>query len=307
MTQRTRSGFESALISLGSAVQKEPRYAEAYAELAVAYNLMGQYNWIREDEARSLGRAAALQALALDPSLAEARAALGFSYWFYDWDIDRGREELTNAVARQPNNVDAHHWLALVLMTANRMPEAEQQMREALKLDPAAPVLKTNLAWVHYTQGRFPLAVQEMNAVVRQHPEFSSVHIKLVEADFMLGDRDRTWTEYQTLIRTAHPPEILEQVNKAYAKDGLPAAIKVLKDVPGSDSYDHAEEEARYLMLAGDPAHALLKLREGILTRDGWMIFVPTDPVFTALHKDPAYQQIVQQIQRNPAQLASAR
>jgi len=305
--QRSRAGFETALISLGNAVQKEPRYAEAYAELAVAYNLMGQYNWMRQDEARSQGRAAAMQALALDPSLAEARAALGFSYWFYDWDNDRAREELTNAVARQPNNVDAHHWLAMALLTGGQLDQSERQMREALALDPASPILKTNLGWVHYTQGRFPLAVQEMTAVVRQNPGFISAHYKLISAAFMMGDRRRGFQETQALLHFDATPGLSDRIDQEYEKNGYAAALKLLVAMPDDGSYANEVEQARYLIYAGDPGGAIGKLQEGLRVHNGWMIFVPTDPAFTALRKDPAFQQILQQIQRNPAQLASAR
>ncbi len=51
------------MLHFGRAVQEDPKYARAYAQLAVTYNLMGQYNWMRQDEARSQAKAAAMQAL----------------------------------------------------------------------------------------------------------------------------------------------------------------------------------------------------------------------------------------------------
>jgi TolB-like protein/Tfp pilus assembly protein PilF len=303
--QRSRSGFESALVSLGNAVQREPRYAEAYAELAVCYNLMGQYGWMRQDEARSQGKAAALQALALDPTLAEARAALGFSYWFYDWDSDRGREELANATARQPNNVDAHHWLGMVLLTSGQLSDSEREIREALKLDPASPILHTNLGWVHYTQGRFPLAVQEMSAVLKQNPGFISAHYKLISAAYMMGDRRRGWQEVQALNRLDSVSGLQGRAGAVYQKDGESAALKMIVDTPDDGSYKNEVEEARYLMFANDPAGAVQQLQKGMQRHNAWLIFVPTDPAFAPLRKDPAFQQIVATVQSGTLHVAA--
>jgi Tfp pilus assembly protein PilF len=57
----------------------------------------------------------------------------------------------------EPTNVDAHHWYAMVLMTSGQIDNAEKEMRIALALDPKAPILRTNLGWVHY-MGRWARA-----------------------------------------------------------------------------------------------------------------------------------------------------
>ena len=300
--QRSKAGFETALVDFGDAVQHEPRYPEAYAELAVAYNLMGQYGWMRQDEARSQGKAAALQALALDPTLAEARAALGFSYWYYDWDSPRGRDELTSAVARQPNNVDAHHWLAMVLITTGQLPAAEQQMREAIKLDPASPILKTNLGWVHYTEGRFPLAVQEMQAVTRQNPQFLSAHYKLIPAAYLMGDRRLAWSETQTFLRLSGATKLVDEITQVYQKDGYNAGMKALLASPvDTASYANPVELAKKYLSVDDTPDAIRELQAGLDARNGWMIFIRTDPAFAPLAHDPAFTRILAAVKPPPS------
>jgi DNA-binding winged helix-turn-helix (wHTH) protein/TolB-like protein len=305
VAQRSQAGFQTALLTLRGAVQKEPRYGEAYAELAVSCNLMGQYDWMAQEEARSQGRAAAMQALALDPTLAEARAALGFSYWFYDWDSERALDELRSAVARQPNNVDAHHWLAMVLLTSDQLDQAEEQMREALTLDPASPILQTNLGWVHYTQGRFPLAVRELTDVLKQSPKFIPAHFKLLSASYMMGDQDRAWEEVQTIARLAYPAETFERMNQAHAKGGLAAALKLLVATPAGAFYANDVDQARELMFAGDSVGALRKLQDGARSHDGWMVFVPIDPAFGPLRKEPVFTRIAEDVQKISTQISN--
>jgi len=297
LAQRRRASFESALVSFGEAVQKEPHYAQAYAQLAVTYNLMGQYDWMRQEEARSQGRAAALQALALDPGIVEAKAALGFSYWFYDWDSKHAESELASAVEHDPNNVDAHHWLAMVLMTNGQTGRAEEQMHEALALDPRSLILNTNLGWVHYMGGQYTQALQEMTAVEKQNPSFSTAHHKLQPVAYMLGDKQRAWDELHTQLELTATPELADDIARVYAKSGYSAALKALIFTDRQTTYySNAAEDATDLFLAGDRDGALRSLQKGLREHDGWMVFVPADPVFAPLHKDIAYQQIVQQV-----------
>lgn len=179
LSQRSKQGFENAMLNFGHAVQEDPKYARAYAQLAVTYNLMGQYNWMRQDEAKSHAKAAAMQALSIDDSSSEAHAALGFSEWFYDWNPAQAEKELLRAISLDPNKVDAHHWYSQFLMTSGRVDEAELQMHAALALDPKALILQTNLGWIQYTARQYPLAIAEMKQVVAQNPDFLTAHYKL--------------------------------------------------------------------------------------------------------------------------------
>lgn len=301
LAQRRRTAFDSALLSFGEAIQKEPRYAQAYAQLAVTYNLMGQYDWMRQEQARSQGRAAALQALAITPDLVEAKAALGFSYWFYDWDSIRGESELASAVEHDPNNVDAHHWLAMVLMTNGQTQRAEEQMHEALALDPRSLILNTNLGWVHYMGRRYTQALQELTAVETQSPMFSTAHHKLQPVAYMLGDKQRAWDELYAQLQITSTPEFTDRIARVYARDGYTAAMKALVTTPGDNVfYSNPAEDALDYMFAGDRDGALQSLQLGLRNHDGWMVFIAADPAFEPLHKDPAYQRIMERVRSAP-------
>jgi TolB-like protein/DNA-binding winged helix-turn-helix (wHTH) protein/Tfp pilus assembly protein PilF len=300
--QRSREGFENALLSFGQAVELDPHYARAYAELSVTYNLMGQYNWMRQAEANSQGRAAALQALALDPSLAEAHAALGFSDWFYMWDPTSAEKELRQAIALQPNNVNAIHWLAMVMMTEGRFKDAEDQMQTAISLDPNSLILRTNLGWVHYTARNYPLAINEMEAVVKQNPGFLTAHVKLWWAYSVMNQDKNAWHELESILSVIESPAVTQKVQSTYSANGYKAAMKDWIDENAKDddtSYSNAPDRARLLTFAGEFPKAIRELQHGLANRDGWMIFVETDPAFDPLHSDPAYQNAIKEVHKS--------
>lgn len=297
LSQRSRDGFENAMLHFGRAVQQDPQYARAFAQLAVTYNLMGQYNWMRQDEARSQAKAAAMQALSQDSTLAEAHAALAFSLWFYDWDFPRAEQHFLRALELDPNNVDAHHWYSQLLMTSGRFDESEKQMHAALALDPNSLILRTNLGWIHYMERKYPLAIEEMKQVVSQNPNFLTAHYKLWYAYSVIHDEPHAWQEFQIVIHSISSPEQEGSVRAAYKTGGYASALQTLAQAhDDTEYYGNHIDAARCLIFSGNLPETLKVLNTGLLMHDGWMVFVPTDPAFDPLHPDPSYGKIVSQL-----------
>jgi TolB-like protein/DNA-binding winged helix-turn-helix (wHTH) protein/Flp pilus assembly protein TadD len=302
LSQRSKQDFERAMQSFSYAIQEDPQYADAYAQLAVTYNLMGQYNWMRQDEARSQAKAAALQALTLDDTSGEAHAALGFSEWFYDWNSIDAEKQMLRAIELEPNNVDAHHWYSQLLMTEGRLDESERQMHAALALDPNSLILRTNLGWIHYTARNYPLAIEEIKLVVTQNPGFLTAHYKLWWIYSVIHDEPHAWQEFQIVARSISSPEQGAKVLSAYKTTRYAGALLTLAGAGDSNYYGNRVDAARCMIFAGNSADALRELGIGLKQHDGWMIFVPTDPAFDPLHSDPSYLLIVKNLRNNSKQ-----
>jgi adenylate cyclase len=304
LAKRSKNGLESALQNFGSAVALDPQYARAYAELAVTYNLMGQFGWMSTSQAHSQARAAALQAIAADPDLAEAHAALGFDTWFYEWNPGAAEKELSRAIELEPTNVDALHWYALVLMTSGKLPQAEKQMRAALALDPKALILRTNLGWIHYTARNYPQAIEEMQAVLKDDPNFLTAHYKLWWAYSVTGDVPQAMKELETLGLILFDEASEKTMADAYAKEGYPAALQeLLVENQRHPSYPYLlVDDARRMCFAGDKAGALQRLQQAVDNREGWMIVVESDPAFDGLRGAPEYAKVIQKLDAVSAQ-----
>lgn len=297
-SQRSREGFEKAVENFGNAVAVDPHYAAAYAQLASTYNLMGQYSWMDPGNARSLGRAAASQALSLDPTQSEAHAALGFSYWFYDWDPSAAEQEFRRAIALDHASIDAHHWYAQMLMTAGRFGEAEEQMQAAIDIDPLSPILRTNLGWLRYYEGNYPRAIQEIDGVLNGNPDFLSAHYKLWYAYSAMGDRKHAAQEFPWIVHGIADPARERTIQDEYNRNGYDAALRALVADEGSGATGSTVEGARCLVIAGDRAGALALLQRAYQIHEGWTIFVPADPTFTSLRNDSRFQAIAQEIRK---------
>jgi TolB-like protein/DNA-binding winged helix-turn-helix (wHTH) protein/Tfp pilus assembly protein PilF len=302
LSLRSKEGFENALQSFGSALSEDPHYARAYAELAVTYNLMGQYNWISTNQAHGQGKAAAVQAVEADPNLADAHAAMGFNKWFYEWDSAGAEKELLQAIQLEPSNVDAHHWYAMVLMTSGRIDNAEKEMRIALALDPKALILRTNLGWVHYMGRQYPLAIQELQSVVRDNPSFLTAHYKLWWTYSVTGDFPRAWEELKAIVHVISTPENEKRILMTYEKEGYAASLHALSTSSGTVYTGSMVDAARCMTIAGDKAEALKFLQTGMNRHEGWMIFVESDPAFDVLRSEPEFSRTLQEVHSISAQ-----
>ena len=67
-----------------------------------------------------IGRDSAMSYQGRRDTLTQIAAALGYSEWFYEWNVPAAEQELRRALQLDPHNVDAHHWYSQVLMTSGR-------------------------------------------------------------------------------------------------------------------------------------------------------------------------------------------
>ncbi len=301
LSRRSKASLERALENFAAATVSDPHYARAYAGLAVTYNLMGAYSWVSPGCAHSFAKAAAAQAIAADPSLGEAHAALGYSQWFYEWNLPAAERELRRAIQLDPNNADAHHWYSQVLMTSGRFAEAEQEMRAALELDPRSLILRTNMGWLHYFERRYPLAIEEMQSVVREDPDFVTAHYKLWEAYSANGDEPNAWKECREMTRLLCSQENADKVVSAYQQGGYSSALKSFVGIKPADSPGSFVDGSRYMIFAGDKACAMEYLERAFREKDGWMIFVPIDPSFDPLRADSRFSRLMLQVRPTTA------
>ena len=89
------------------ALRRDPNYALVDAGLADAYSNLSDW-FLAPRQVMPQAKAAAMRALELDESLAEAHTSLAFIKVIYDWDWSGAAREVQRAIELNPNSADAH-------------------------------------------------------------------------------------------------------------------------------------------------------------------------------------------------------
>jgi TolB-like protein len=189
------------------AVEADPGFAAAHAELARAYGQRLFY--VSRDEPALQERAfvEVQRALAIDPDLDAAHLAQGLLLWqsWNQFPHERAIAEYRRTLALNPNSDEAHHQLGLVYLHIGMLDDAMREVHEAMRLNPANTLAHFREGVVFLYQGRYDDALN----VFRQTPDgFQPGLLAFQSADalFHLGRKDDARATLDAYIR-AHPED----------------------------------------------------------------------------------------------------
>ncbi len=174
--KRSAPELAKAIELFEQAIALDPNYALAYAGLADGYSTSANSTFQPPEVGRVKAKAAALKAVALDDSLAEAHVALGRVYRNFDWDWARAEAEYRRAIVLNPNSADAYLAYANLLSFRGRHDEAIAANRRAHELDPLATRIASHLAAVLYNARRYDEAIAASQKALELAPDDSQSH-----------------------------------------------------------------------------------------------------------------------------------
>ncbi|MGH7711325.1 MAG: protein kinase domain-containing protein, partial [Gemmatimonadaceae bacterium] len=174
--QRTEATSTEAVRYFESAVARDPLFARAFAGLADAYLALPMYTRTSPAEAWPNAKSAALKALSLDGTLAEAHTALAYGTMLYEWDWPQAETRFRRAVAFDPAYSTAHHWYADFLAGRGRLEEALKEMQTAHALDPVSRITGAELAWMLHLTNRSDDALSQLEQLLQLDPNYAHGH-----------------------------------------------------------------------------------------------------------------------------------
>jgi Tfp pilus assembly protein PilF len=201
---RSPSGLGRAVAEFNAAIQRDPRYAQAYMGLANSYNLLPEFTLMAPAQAYAKAADAASRAIALAPSLAGAHAALAFADFYGRRDVASARREFSRAITLDPNDAIAHHWYATFLMTIGDFDAARVQIDRAAQLDPESAAILADKALILFYAGSARDAVTLLKQLETDQPQFASPHYYLSAIALMQGDDTDYLREMKLMADARH-------------------------------------------------------------------------------------------------------
>lgn len=182
----TEPGMKRAVGYFEEAIALDSNYAPAYAGLAHAYHELAYYE--PPNEVMPKAKQAALRALQLDNTSAEAHAALGWIKTHYDWDWSGAEQEYRHAIEDNPGSGLAHGQYAIYLDAMGRFEESLQQHKIAVELDPLWLIERACLGDLFKNARQYDSAREQYQKALELDPNFAEAHAGLAEVYLQEGN-----------------------------------------------------------------------------------------------------------------------
>jgi len=195
---RSRDGLEKAINHFGRAVEKDPKFALAYALLADCYYLQSNYGYRTGPQWIQDAKAAVDRALLLDNSIAEAHVAAAMIE-SYQEDNEVANASLRRALELNPNLAVAHLRYGWELSSSGHLDEAVREIKRARELDPLSPTNNTSLGLILGFVRQFPRCLKYCYRGVELAPNETLTQESLAYAYLLNGRYQQAIEHYQRL------------------------------------------------------------------------------------------------------------
>jgi TolB-like protein/class 3 adenylate cyclase/Tfp pilus assembly protein PilF len=296
----TKEGFLTAVGYFEQAIQKDPRYALAYAALATTYGMLGFFDMIPSSEADAKVEAATKKAVELDDRLAEAHIRLGWSQ-FHRHDFRDAIQELQRAVELNPSSAQAHLHLGNAYYFLRRFKEAAAETQKALELDPQSEPTLEHAATNYLYSGQPERAAELYTKALQLNPSSAGILDNLGLAHVRIGRLEEGIAEIKKAIAMSMGSNPADKADLVYALSragridearGVLSELVQYHEKHGSGATQVAEAFAS----VGDAEAAFEWLEKAHQERSGYLLGVSVDFAFESMHTDPRFQRILEKI-----------
>ena len=294
---RTKEDVHKAIGYFQQATRLDPNFALAYVGISQAYSVMPSYSYLSPGEAAPPAKAAAQKALEIDPSLADAHAALANTLAGYDWNWVEAEREFKRAIELNPNVADIHYRYGLIyLLPAGRMDEAIREIKRALELEPLSIAMNANLAGAYMYARQNDLALAQARKTLDLEPNHITALVWLANIYDSLGMYNEAITLSEGSLKSHMSDQyFLLYSGYAYAKTGrrdkAEDAIKRLRDLEKTEPVDPYDFAVLYVGL-GDKDKAFVELEKTFNERGFYVLFLRFDPFMDPLRDDPRFKEM---------------
>ena len=302
--KRTAEGIQKSIDYFNQAINKDAQYASAYAGLADAYMILPNYSQTPWNEAYPKGQAAAIRALRLDDSIAEAHISLANVRWWHDWGTG-AEPEFKRGLELDPNYATGHQWYALYLSCMGQHDEAIAEMKKAQELDPFSIIINTELGLPYLYAHQYDQAAEQFQKAIEMDPTFPFAHFALGEAYDRKG-------RYQEALKEREKGISLAGGYASPAWFAMTGHLKGAYEALGGENYwlnqleltrglyeqgaVTAKAVAEIYAILGDKDQAIDWLQTALQQHDDLLVFLRVQSDFDDMRSDPRFESLVKKV-----------
>jgi eukaryotic-like serine/threonine-protein kinase len=297
--RRGEDALRRAVAHFQDAVRRDSLYADAWAGLADAYGVLPLYAAVSADSVLPLALAAATRAVALDSTLATARASRG-SLLNAAWRWEEAEADYRRAIALDPDYATAHQWLGEHLLVRGRVEEAVGSLRRAAALDSVSPIIAASYGAALGVAGDATAALRQARRALALDPALAAAQFFLGAVYLYAGDPAGAIAELEPGFGAGEGPVVGRGLlGYAYGVAGRARdARRLMATLDGTRSgTGDASAIARIYLGLGDTDSALAWLDRAAAARDPFFASESmAAPIFDPLRGDPRFAALVRRV-----------
>jgi TolB-like protein/Tfp pilus assembly protein PilF len=302
-----RHDFQKAIEFFEQAIEKAPNYAPVYAGLADA---LGDLTWsgqVRPRDVFPKAKDAALKALELDDTLAEAHVSFGSVISFYEYDWDGAEKEYKRAIELNPGNAQAHAWYAGNFMYNGRFDEAIREINIALELDPLSLWWNDVAVSIFSYAGRLEQAKKALQGLMELNPEIPGPYAFLGMAYLRENRYDEAMKAFEK-EQTMQGEMLLAMeaaIGCTHAFMGQPGETRKILGAlleQSESGYVAPSMIGRLYLALGEHDRGFEWMEKAYTERDPYLLSlkVSPGPEIMGLHSDPRYISLLKKMNLEP-------
>jgi len=284
------------------AIEIDPQSALTYAGLAHCFFLMGagEYGFKAPAEIMPKAKEAALKALSIDDSIAEAHLSLAMVKFRFDWDWEGAEKHLKRAIELDHGYYLVHYLYSIYLSVQERFEEALVEAKISRQLSPLSTDTHFSLGFLLYASCQNEEAIEHLRETVAADAKFPLSHIVLGLTLGRKGRFDEAIAEFkQALAIAGARPLWSGYLGQMYALAGKTEdAVEILHELRTTSRQEYVPPIAFAIVYAGlgkidDAFHWLHK---AVDEHDGLLIYLKVGSAFDNLRPDRRFPAILARV-----------
>ncbi len=293
----TSEEMATAIRYLQQAIERDPGYAPAFAELAMCYTDSSFFEYLPPLEVYPMAKAAAVRALEIDDRLAEAHTALAAVYYQMDWKFLEADKAFKRAIELNPNNSRTLIYYAWMLGETGRFEEAMVPAQRVQELDPLSVEANIAVAEILYLSRNYDEAIKEYSKNLDLRPNDPAVHYFLAWPYEQKGMFEKAIALLEKAVTLSDgAPVYLSALGHSHALAGNRGeALKILEQLQNSSA--PMPPSSFHIALVhiglGNDDRAFQLLEDAFRERAFHFIYLIAEPKFDRLRPDPRFDDLL--------------
>ncbi len=299
MDKHTAEESDKAAKLLDQAVGLDPNYAQAWAVRSYAHCQFAHLGGGEPMEVFATAEPMLERAMLIDPNNAIAYTIRGTINRDFHWNFPQAIDDLKHAIELDPSTVLAHRILAGVYYRNGQFAEAIESQKRAVDLHPTSLTDHWFLGTYLVAAGRKPEGISQLNRVAEMNPAFPLVYQALWEIHHVEGNYPQAYENFLKLKEVwGRPQEEIAMFEKAYKSDGWPGVLRAelnwaLSMEPKGKYCKYKYYIAAIAALSGDNDLAFEYLDLAIRYRLVAVSFLKVDPKLANLRNDLRFNAVL--------------